>query len=542
VINRTNKENTRIMRKLSRGHRLAVAGSAGLMAMIASLGAGVGVAAAAPADPASGVAPQFYNGKVNAIRNSGSDTTFFVMQKIDDLYTSAGLYGCTLNVGGETSLYNNSFLPSTSSNASDYCVSGGNIDTTDTADNWDRTEVTTGVDSVGSGAGQNQLCGAANSPFTVDFARSSKPPGTACGTLVGTGYAKDAVPAVDFPVVNPSTFGTVASTSPYFSINGGSIGPVAQGWLPGNPVNGPYTGTAFTDVSNADNGGGANATSYRLWCATGTSRVTDWGQLTNLSASGPGNGGVAKTVGNGAPVGVPIRIMGVNPSSGTEATFTGFINGAGTPACSTTNGNAANDPNPATAPTPNSPHVALENNTSQVGDFAASDFPGDLASQAVEVATTLYYASNGVLNTVPFSGSATIGTSSFTASKITENEISPSTRFILGNNYPTARTLWNIYRSDNIKASTGGFLNWICDSNTSFQKAKDNSTGLNFDAEVTADIGAFGFIRLSDTSASAAVSTPADGIAAPNTTCASGVTAGVGNGIPAVTSVVNANG
>ena len=529
------------MRKLKTGHRLAVAGSAGLMAIIGTLGVGVGVASAtAPADPAANVAPHFYNGKVNAIRNAGSDTTFFVMQKLDDLYTSAGLYGCTLNAGGESSLFNNAFLPSTTANANDYCQSGGNTDTTDTADNWARTEVTTGVDAVGSGAGQNQLCAAANTPLTVDFARSSKPAGTAC-SLVGTGFAKDAVPAVDFPVVNPSTFGTVSS-GPYASINSGNIGPVAAGWLPGDPVNGPYTGTAFTDVSNADNGGGASSTAYRLWCATGGTKITDWGQLTNLSASGPGNGGVAKTVGNGAPVGVPIRIMGVNAASGTNATFTGFINGSASTTCSTTNTNAAADPNPATQPSPNSPHVALENNSSQVGDFAVGDFPGDLASQAVEVATTIYYASNGVLNTVPYSGSVNVGSSTFTASKITENGASPSTVRILGNSYPTARVLWNIYRTDTVKASTGGFLNWICDSNTNFQKAKDNSTGLNLDAEVTSDITGFGFIRLTDVSTTPAISTPADGIAAPNTTCAAAVVSGAGNGVPAVQTVANTNG
>ena len=174
--------------------------------------------------------------------------------------------------------------------------------------------------------------------------------------------------------MNPSTFGTVA-TGPVRSINGGSVGPVAAGWLPGDPVGGPYTGTPFTTVSNADNGGGANSTAYRLWCQKGGTQITDWGQLTNLSASGVGNGGVAKTVGNGAPVGIPVRIMGVNPASGTTKTFTGFINGSAATTCADTNGNAANDPNPATAPSPNSAHVSLENNTSQTGDYRGRRLP-----------------------------------------------------------------------------------------------------------------------------------------------------------------------
>jgi hypothetical protein len=529
------------MKPSSMRHRLAVAGATGVAAIIATLGVGVGTATAAPpADPASGVAPAFNNGKVNAIRDAGSDTTFFVMQKLDNLYSGAGLYGCTLNAGGEPTLYNPAFLPSTTANANSYCQSGGNVDTTDAVDNWNRTEITTGTNLLGSGNGQGQLCGTIATPLPVDFARSSSPAGSACSNLVGTGFAKDAVPAVDFPVVNPSTFGTVANTSPYFAVNGGNIGPVAAGWIPGDPLGGPYTGTPFTNVAN----GAATSIAYRLWCATDATRITDWGQLVNLSASGPGNGGVAQTVGNGGPIGLPVRIMGVNPGSGTNKTFTGFVNGTAFTTCANTNTNAANDPNPATAPSPNSPHVALENNASQVSDFAVNDFPGDVPSQAVEVATTLYYSSNGILNTSPYSGAVNLGGSSITASKITENSSSPSTLNILRNLYPTARALFNVYRSTAVRASVGGYLNWLCDSNTFFNKLKDNSTGVNFDTEITSIIGSFGFSRLTDTSAVPTVSTPADGIAAPNTTCASGLNGGgtAGNGIPAVTSVSNANG
>jgi hypothetical protein len=50
-----------------------------------------------------------------------------------------------------------------------------------------------------------------------------------------------------------------------------------------------------------------------------------------------------------------------------------------------------------------------------------------------------------------------------------------------------------------VRASVGGFLNWICDQNQSFTKGQDNSTGVNFDQELTNTInGTFGFIRLSD--------------------------------------------
>ncbi len=121
------------------------------------------MASAAPADPPGGatpVAPHFYNGNVEGIRDTGSDTTFFMMQRIGDLYTGAGLYGCTLNSSAGQTLYNSSDPASATTNEEFFCQSGQNVSTTDVNDNWDRTEVTQGVDNVGSGAGQNQLCGA----------------------------------------------------------------------------------------------------------------------------------------------------------------------------------------------------------------------------------------------------------------------------------------------------------------------------------------------------------------------------------------------
>ena len=106
---------------------------------------------------------------MEGIRDSGSDTTFFMMQKIGDLYTGAGLYGCTLNASAGETLYNSSDPASATSNEEFFCQSGQNISTTDVNDNWDRTEVTEGVDDVGSGAGQNQLCNALVHPADRRF-------------------------------------------------------------------------------------------------------------------------------------------------------------------------------------------------------------------------------------------------------------------------------------------------------------------------------------------------------------------------------------
>lgn len=585
--------------------KAAAVGAAALSATLI-LGVGAGVASAAPADPPGGatpVAPHFYNGNVEGIRDSGSDTTFFMMQSIGDLFTGAGLYGCQLNTSAGQTLYNSSDPASATTNLSYFCQAGQNISTTDTGDNWDRTEVTEGVDSVGSGAGQNQLCGAASTPLPVDFARSSKPSTGACPTEVQTGYAKDGVPIIAYPV-NPTTVGSgTSTTAPYSGINGGVVGPVSQGWLPGDPNNGPYTGTPLTQISNADNGGGANSTAYRLWCQSNSSRITDWGSLTNLgpnlevqnvsltsgstsatitgtfpstvasgdaiSGSGIPSGTTVSSVsggsltlsnaatatstvnvrittsgslavGQGMPIGVPMRIMGVNTNSGTEATWASYaesgVSGGG---CSSNmDTNAASDPNPVTATGDNAtPHIGLENNSAQLAQFAAGDFPSpDFVDQAIEVETSLYIESNGVYNTNPYAAATTINGVTYSGVKVGENGKTTTTANLLTNQYPTARTLFNIYNSNTVRASAGGFMNWICDSNTNFSKGVDNSTGKNFDTELTTTIGTvFGFPRLTDESAAATIATPADNVPAPNNSCAASMAVNTTSGSNQIT-------
>jgi len=568
-----------------------------------------------PVDPPGGATPlypSFDNGSVRGVRDTGSETTLGVTQTIGDLYTAAGLFGCTLNAGTEPSLYN-ATVTSAKSNAEGYCQKNGNVATTDTVDNWDRTEVGSGVDDAGSTPGQSQLCGTLNSPLPVDFARSSEPPGTACPNLKGVGFAKDSVPAVDFPV-DPAAFGTAAASSPYASVDSGRIGDVPGGWLPGDPTGGPYSGTPLTNLANNDNGGGSGSTAYRLWCTSGPTRITDWGQLTNLGpalsvpavtltagskvasvngtvstsivpgqsvtdltrpadlgtgtsvASVVGNSitlsapavgsatddlsvgiGTTLAVGSGGAIGLPVRLVGVNSNSGTEAAWAGFAeSGVTSGGCSSNaNANAASDPNEATAGGGNAgPHLALENNASLVGVMAAADFPGDTASQAIEVTTSLYYESNGAYASNPYTGSVTIAGSRSSGSKVTLNGVSPTAANVLSDKYPTSRTLFDIYRSDTVRASTAGFLNWECDSQTAIDKEADRATGVSLDAELTNAIGSFGFIRLTDASeVASAGNTPADGVVGGgiNTSCASGLNSGgtAGDGQPPVTTVAS---
>jgi hypothetical protein len=170
-------------------------------------------------------------------------------------------------------------------------------------------------------------------------------------------------------------------------------------------------------------------------------------------------------------------------------------------------------------------------------EFAIADFPSpDYVDQAIEVATTLYIESNGVFNTNPYAAAATIDGTTYSGNKLTEGGLTPTTPNLLNNLYPTARTLFNIYRTDTVRASTGGFLNWICDSNTNFDKGLDNTTGKNFDTELQTIISStFGFPRLTDLSPAPAISTPADGIAAPGNSCAANLSVVTTSGSPTIT-------
>lgn len=628
-----------------------------------------GAFAGVPADPSFQTAPQFYNGNNSQIiRSAGSDTTFYLMQQIGDLYNQAALYGCS--VTGTTD------FP---------CPTGANSSTSDVSDNWDRTEVSQGIDDVGSGDGQKQLCQKEASPDPVDFARSSKVNGNNCTGETAQGFAYDGVPEVDFTTTNPSTFGVIPSTSPYYtavdgstnlSANGGKaeMGPVADGWIPGNPVGGPYTGTPFLNITdNAPSTGGTttaftgeDSEAYRLYCLSGGSgaddQISDWGQLTNLaipggtfsdgststggttltstngtdfssasvgdvvSGTGIASGTIINSVsgtssatlsaavvtgtasalsftlskqpGDGTPIGIPVNIMGVNPTSGTEFTITNDFYLSGESSLGGTCTASSGESNLNASTLKGNPHIALENNAANIGDFILSDFPNDAPDQAAELASSLYFMSEGVLLANSFARTVTVysngnttGTASvFSVNKMKENGVAASSLTEGNGTLITSRVLYNMYvnqadpatqgfprsltftdgatsgvtlsspsqadfqQSDigrgvsgsdipsgtyitqvtspttsggsssvtlnnsttggsgetitlsgsyiGVRASTVGFLNWMCSTNTDgvLSKQLDHSTGLNYDAEITLLIdNSYGFNRINDT-------------------------------------------
>ena len=590
-------------------NRLAVASSLGVAALAVALLGTAGAASASvtvppfPAAAVSGVTAQPAAGTQqfgtypnwlpandsvsNVDHSEGSDTTLFMMQSLSDLYSQAGLipFACNLVKTNTSSCETPAQNSGTNPNSAQ----------ADLYDNFASTEQLQGINFVGSGNGQAELCGGTpNAPTgtTVDYSRSSKPFQSTCAG-VAVGYAKDSVIPVDFPTVDPELYGTATGYigNNYISYNqvtgaqvstpfpSGGIGPVAAGWLPGDSFTCNQTstcsGTPFNNVSNtADPQAGSGASgntsvAYRLFCQHGSagatspyeSQIMDWGNLTNLSAAA--NGGTAQPVGDGAPIGVPIRIIGVNTGSGTVSEFytfaqSGISSGANCTGTTLPIGASNNlDANAAQGPNPNSPQgtlgnneIALENDANQIGDFAAANWAAptgnptfaDAADQAVDIATSLYFEGLGTYSTntnsqvasIEIPSGATSGLvptglpSTFVAAQMKANNVKASLINELANNYVMARTLYNIYRTDKVRASVGGFLNWVCDQNSTFPKGTNHVDGGNFDTDITNIIGGqYGFQRLSDTTAelSATKLQPAGiAVANPNGTCSANMT------------------
>ncbi len=283
-------------------------------------------------------------------RSAGSDTTLFMMNALANLYDTAGLYGCQLTT-------NNADCDNTEGTLAD-----SDIAQTDTIDNFDRTEITNGVNDIGSTYGLEQLCGSLATPDPVQFVRTAKPAvGAVNGcSLAQVGYAKDAVDALDFQSLSPGEFGSPSAfvgTSQdgveWPTANSGEIGAPAAGWLPGNPVNcvpagsglsgTPCTGTAFTDVDNTPivPGDDYSSLAYRLWCQSSTSgsspsntasdpRIEDWGELTNLTTGGQTT---SAAISNSGPISsIPVTALTEaidEPLNGTSGTTNIVLSGGG---------------------------------------------------------------------------------------------------------------------------------------------------------------------------------------------------------------------
>lgn len=382
-----------------------------------------GTASAAP----TGAPPQWRAGKIDLVRFSGSETSYYVMTRISNLYNQTSIFGCTLQAVDRRT-----------------CNLGADTAATDILDNYDRDEITQGA-GIGSSGGVGQLCGSIpTGGLPVDAARSSRPKGGSdCATSTFLGFMKDGLVGVTFPLEVPPA--------------GATRGPVAAGWRPGDPVNGPYSGTPFNNISNV---GGTSSIAYRIFCDNGATAINDWGQLTD-----PG-----QPVGSGAPIGVPIVIWGTNTLSGTYASWNSYIG------C---------DQNlKATAA-----HIIQESNAPQIREIVEAENPANPVAQYEAVTAALYNGSYGVLSSNPYSRSGG------SLTRINGTVASPLS--IQLGTLATARTVYNVYRTDTVRGSTAGFLNWICSTNDADHDI-NKTTGKNYNQEITNAINTtFGFVRTS---------------------------------------------
>jgi hypothetical protein len=389
------------------------------------------------------------------------------------------------------------------------------------------------------------------------------------GTINPAYYVAPNTPMPAGDVLIDSTTGETAAMQTSGADGAVAEGNVTQGWLPGDDpscTSASCDGASLQSIDNAaqtagsyganyyengdpapavpnsaviptptENGDGINAVSYRLWCtntpytpgswnagtmvgtAANPGAIRDWGQLTDLyTGSNPNYGNPASdNVGYGANIGIPVNVIGVNSSSGTYATLQGFAGKSGSgAACGGLNVNAKSD------------EVAIENNAAQAGVLIAADChkndvalglagaqlaAADGACTASQLASSVYFMSNGVFNTNAFARTATITVGAVTKSygvsqvNLNNNGTGPGIASVIDQTFPTFRLLYNIYRPSQVRLSTADFLNYLCDFNNPLHgqpalvaKGTDLNTGSNFDTEITQLVnGKYGFYRQS---------------------------------------------
>ena len=405
------------------------------------------------------MAPHFYNGNVEGIRDAGSDTTFFMMQRIGDLYTGAGLYGCTLN-------YERRSDPLQLERP---CLGTTNL----------RLLLPVGTEPVHHRR-QRQL-----GPHGSDRGCRHRRIGWRSEPAL-PGYVHPASRRL-LPLVEAGGHGLLDHGADRLrqgrradhrlpgqperrtgrrprrrtrTINGGVVGPVALGWLPGDPNSGPTRGRLrpLTNgrLSNVDNGGepaarptgsgaprtppgsptgarstnlGPNLEVQGVTLTNGSTSATDLGHLPVDGGLRAGHHRVRHPVGHDDPsrLGRDAHAVPGRSSTATDTvriTTTQLKLAVGSGACrsayrsahgrqhepraprppapatptrgassggcsSNMNTNAAHRPQPGHRHGDNATaHIALENNSDQIDQFANGDFPSpDFVDQAIEAST-----------------------------------------------------------------------------------------------------------------------------------------------------------
>jgi ABC-type phosphate transport system substrate-binding protein len=420
----------------------------GAIATIGSfMAVGSAAYAAAPPPPPVGTSPKWFAGRIDQVRLAGSDTTYFAMSGIANLYNQSALptFGCTIDTTS----------PPTKPEYSRYC----NRDATDATklatnnssdvlDNFDHDEVTNAT-ALGSGNGITQLCNMpapsrttdglseVNQLMQVDIARSSRVKGGSdCSDSVFLPFAKDGIVTETFPGAGPAV-----------------------------------------GVTNFD-----KATLQAIYCndasltTLGLTRISDWSQVPGATGSGT------------------INLFGVQSSSGTFSTYSSYV---GCP-----NGNINNGP---VASLPASHQNLQENQAQQIDDVSVGECAaGDTACETDKDQRALYFTSIGRFNTSPFAGKAGPVSGAVTTA---DGTAATPTTIGLGS-YHISRDLFNVYRPGTIRGSAAGFLNWVCDT-TAAAHGQDQETGVSYNSEIAGVINQKnGFVRRSCGTTIAAVADP----------------------------------
>ena len=475
-----------------------------------------------------GQPPQWFTGQVNQDRATGSETIYYITTDLFRLYNQTSIFGCSLSTNFKTCT-----LPDPAG--------------TDITDNYDRNEFTNG-EGIGSSGGIGQLCGTKTTPYPVDFARSSRPVGGSdCATAVGLPFARDSITGVGFPSLNTATVtctGVCAATQ---------VGPVANGWRTGDPLAGPYTGkpVVANTLDNSSAGALGTATeslTKKIYCDTGGNGVSDWGQLTDKTAD-PAKHSEAATTTSGTTLvtdasaasadqgkiitgtGIPVSTRVVSVVAGTSYTLENAATASGSPTVTvgTTLGDIGTGAS-ISAPI-QVPYVNPNSGTKKDWDtYVGCDSNGKATQTAAnlvqendmpDVLTTAFAAgeaggtdniagSNFEAETLAYESFGVAGWQSFTLGggrQLRINGIGASPTVELNGTIKTVRFLNYIYRTDTLRASVAGFLNWVCNDTTT-NHGKDLTTGANYGSEMDTEIGTvFSFPRPFNTIAGSPVPT-----------------------------------
>jgi ABC-type phosphate transport system substrate-binding protein len=505
------------------------------------------------AEGAQPTAPRFYEGFSNTINVAGSETAEYALEQVGALYNNAGIFGCNQNSDKRTCA-STDILPSTDvydnfdhdvvSNAQavgsaagvqQLCTAG--------ADGYEPSEpspipATWPYYEYPTPEQANE--GADGIPIDLVRASASEADLTAhgvsvCADLQQQAIAADAVVGIDF---RPQ--GTTAGQLP----DGTPVEEVA----PATPI----------DFSNVGGAGSTTDTAYRVFCdpATDPLAITTWDQLYaaenipnppspdqplvlwgpknnsgtgatwyTFAGCGTGTGRIpsnhlvtendAQQVGQYAAQDSSETVQEMNPSTCT-----------GTPVvCGTTN---------VTIDNCDGSGVGSGLGTSSYGNTPQSPYSSNEQCVAQEVADSLFFMSYGYYFSHPFTaavavpteaqgtspsyidltiGSASgdlyeVGGSASTVGGATVNStdlgqpgtggVTGDPRATPGSGVLTGRDLWLDYLVDHVRASTAAFVNWVCDySDYISPKGADLTTGQPIDNEITSDLGAWGWNRLS---------------------------------------------